>query len=189
MIPDIEVYMKGPSGQYLLVARKFGVVVRSDNLHAGVKEVETRMAEVRRELLDVDADLPPAHRDSEQRTPWFGLLVPIIATCLAPWAVIGLMLFIAVAPVVSAMTGNGDRITAAHEAMDGNVARAGHAGADWLIRAADTLEQLTPARKEELRLAIRKIADTLTPLTDEIRPLLTDPNARRAPGPGVAAGP
>lgn len=178
MKPDIKVQIRRQGGQYTLVAPRYGIVVRTSDLNTGFNELDTRATDVRNDLIAEGVDLDQQMPVSDREDRWLGIVVPIIATVLAPWLAIGLLLFIVLTPVVNALNGIKDVAIAAREASQGNIAQVGRGGANWIIRTGDTVEQLSPERKTELRGAVHKIVQVLKPLADEVRPLFVEPQAK-----------
>ena len=58
----------------------------------------------------------------------------------------------------------------------------GHDAANLIVQIGATMDEVTPERKEELRLAIRKIMRGLFPLIDEVRKgVACDPSQSQCP--------
>jgi len=81
------------------------------------------------------------------------------------------------APIVAALAGVRTAISTLIPADEGStIAGVGRRGIDFIVKVSQTLEQVTPQRKEELRSAVRKIAR-------EVDLIIEDVKAAPAPSP------
>lgn len=178
MKPDIKVEIRRHGGQCTLVAKRYGIVVKAADLNIGFNELETRVADVRNDLIaegiDPDRLLPSTDREGR----WLGIIIPIIAAVLAPWVAIGLLLFVALSPVVNALNGIKDVALTVRDVSQGDIAEVGRIETNWLVRTGDTVEQVTPERKAALLSAVKKIVRVIKPFADEVRPLFVEPQTK-----------
>jgi len=180
---DIFVNRQG-TDQYTLVARKYGIVIRTSDAQAGLKELEARVEDVRRDMInagvepeqmDVSDNGFKQSRDTGGGPNSFGILVAVVSATLVPW----FALFLLTIPIVTTFTELKVATQDARAVLRGDVKDSAHASANWYIRAGEIIDQLTPARKEELRNATRKIVSGLAPIAEELRPLFGDPSSQK----------
>jgi hypothetical protein len=180
---DIFVNRQG-ADQYTLVARKYGIVIRTNDAQAGLKELEARVEDVRRDMMnagvepeqvDASSNGTKQGRGSGGGQGGFGILLAVVSATLVPW----LALFLLTIPIVTTFTELKVATQDARSILRGDVKDSAHASANWYIRAGDIIDQLTPTRKEELRSATRKIVNGLAPITEELRPLFADPTSQK----------
>jgi hypothetical protein len=173
---DIEVRRRGNA--YTLIARQFGVVVRSNDLKSGIEELDRRVAIIANDLLEVGIPVSAdsiASAKSQQRTLDQVLSPLIIIVTVA--AVLASFVLVATLPIVAALASVRSAISTLAPAEGGNgIAGLGHFGIDFIVKVSQTLEQVTPERKEELRSAVRKIAR-------EVDLIIEDVKAAPAPSP------
>lgn len=165
---DIEVYRR--DGSYVLLARRFGVLVRSSDLKKGIEELELRVEAVAKDL----SEFPPAPTINPPTIATAGterpvnLRLDILLSIVAAALVAAFFIFIATIPFVNAT------ITLRNTVYElvgphANVDKVGRAAINVLVQLGDAAEKMTPQRKEELTAAIRKIARGVAPIAREIR--------------------
>jgi hypothetical protein len=158
---DIEVRRRGNS--YILIAHKFSVVVRSKELQPGIEELDRRVAIISadfRELgITAASDGAPAKGPTSDVAVARSLLIIVTVG-----AILATFVFLSTVPIVMAMTGLRGEISALTRSAFANtgsgsvIARVGRLGIDFIVKFSQTLDQVTPERKEELRAAVRNIA-------------------------------
>src|SRR3954447_7953445 len=157
---DIELFRR--DNKYVLIAHRYGVVVRASDLQAGFEELEQRAAIIARDFEEVG--LPLRTKEMPNTRTEMRLLdrvAPSLVIIITVGAVLSSVLLLASAPIVNALAGVRTGISELVR-TEGNasptIAALGRSGIDFVIKLSQTLEQVTPERKEELRTAIRKIA-------------------------------
>jgi hypothetical protein len=180
---DLDIEVRRRNNKYVLIAHQYGVVVRASDLRAGLEELERRAAIITSDLEEVGIPLrastsPNRNTDVQLRDRLTSSLVIIVTV----GAVLASFILLATAPIVNALAGVH---TSVSEMMrtDGSpsptIAALGRSGIDFVIRLSQTLDQVTPERKEELRTAIRKIAREVESIVDDVRPAQQPPSPAR----------
>jgi hypothetical protein len=169
---DIEVCRR--DNQYILIAHHYGVVVRASDLQAGIEELERRATIIASDLEEVGVQLHT--REAPNTRTEMRLLdrvAPSLVIIITVGAVLASVLLLATAPIVNALAGVRTGISELVR-TEGNssptIAALGRSGIDFVIKLSQTLDQVTPERKEELRTAIRKIAREVESIVEDVRP-------------------
>ncbi len=105
------------------------------------------------------------------------IILPMLLATLAPWFIVAVLLVIVLAPIASTVSEMRAVEADLRNVAKGDVGDIGNRGATWLIRVGDTVSNVTPQRREQLREATRKIVDFLAPMVTEVRPLFSAPAA------------
>jgi hypothetical protein len=180
---DIEVRRRGNS--YILIAHKFGVVVRSKELQPGIEELERRVAIVSADFCELGIPAPGDGAPGKRQARSEIAVAPSLLIIVTVGAVLAAFVFLSTAPIVIAMAGlRGEISTVTRSAFasannepggvianepGGVVARLGRLGIDFIVKFSQTLDQVTPERKEELRAAIRNIAREVNLVVEDVR--------------------
>jgi hypothetical protein len=178
MSEDFDLEVRRRSGSYLIVARDVGVIVKSADLHAGLEEARERIA-LAKDLYR-EAGLQPERAEpmpSSTKISWRDVLAPALVSGLT---LSGLLLFASV-PMVGAVA----RLTAAiGEARSGiDAGNLGRSTVDSIVALGNTMDKVTPERKQELRIAVRRIMGGLSPVIEEIRAGTKETDGAGAPPP------
>jgi hypothetical protein len=169
---DIEVCRR--DNKYILIAHHYGVVVRASDLQAGIEELERRAAIIASDFEEVGVPLHgrgvPNTR-TEMRL--LDRVAPSLVIIITVGTVLASVLLLATAPIVNALAGVRTGISELVR-TEGNssptIAALGRSGIDFVIKLSQTLDQVTPERKEELRTALRKIAREVESIVEDVRP-------------------
>ena len=181
---DLDIEVRRRSNGYILIAYRFGVVVRSKDLRSGVEELERRVAAIGEDLREVGVPVtsPPIaapKKESgifEQLKLWLVVLFTVAAVLTG-------LAFLVTAPIISTLANVRSGLSALVPTQEGSgIAATGRAGIDFIIRLSQTLDQVTPERKEELRTAIRKIAREVDAIIEDVKS--ATPPSPPAPPPG-----
>jgi hypothetical protein len=169
---DLDIEVRRRDGKYLLIAHQYGVVVRASDLQAGIEELERRTAIIASDLEEVGIPLQASaalNRNTELRLR--DRIAPSLVIIVTVGAVLASFILLATAPIVSALAGVRAGISELAR-LDGSpsIAGLGRSGIDFTIKLSQTLDQVTPERKEELRTAIRKIAREVESIVEDVRP-------------------
>jgi len=168
---DIDIEVRRRGNGYILIAYQFGVVVRSKELKSGIEELERRVAIVGEDLREAGIPVRSGSvataknelRIVDRLTPTL-IIIVTVATVLASFV------FLATAPIVSALSSVRNEISALTSVEGGSgIAGVGRLGIDFIIKVSQTLDQVTPQRKEELRSAIRKIAREADLIIEDVK--------------------
>jgi hypothetical protein len=176
---DLDIEVRRRNNKYVLIARQYGVVVRASDLRLGIEELEQRAAIMAKDLEEIEtsprASGPPS-RSTELRP--LDRLGPSLVIIVTVGAVLASFILLATAPIVNALAGVRAGISElARLEGSSSVAALGRSGTDFIIRLSQTLDQITPQRREELRTAIRKIAR-------EVELIVEDARSAQPPSPG-----
>lgn len=112
------------------------------------------------------------------------MIATVLIAALAPWCIVALLLVVLLAPLASTLSAVLGNVAQLQAAIKGDVSGVGNEGATWLVRVGDTVSQITPERRAQLREATHKIVDFLAPIVAETRPLFSqpsEPSARHEP--------
>jgi hypothetical protein len=177
---DLDIEVRRRDNKYVLIAHQHGVVVRASDLHAGIEELERRVAVIARDLEEVGIPLrasTPPNRASEL---WLRDRVgPSLVIIVTVGAILASFILLATAPIVNALAGVRAGISELARLEGGpSIAALGRSGTDFIIRLSQTLDQVTPERKEELRTAVRKIAREVGSIVEDARSAPPSPSAR-----------
>jgi hypothetical protein len=163
MTDDFDLEIRHRNGAYLIIARSYGVAVRSKELEAGLEEAIARVNAVAEIFREANLAVPLA---GEHRLPR-GYQAARLADYLPPAVVGGVVLsvfvLLASMPLFNAVASLNQIVeqVSRFENVGHNVAR-------MLIRAGNAMDNVPPERKEELRLAVRKIMRGLDPIIEEV---------------------
>lgn len=170
---DFEVRRRGNG--YILIAHKFSVVVRSKELQPGIEELDRRVAIVSadfRELgITAASDVAPAKGPIRSEPA----VAPSLLIIVTVGAILAMFVLLSTVPIVMAMSGLRGEISAitrsgfANTGSGSMIARVGRLGIDFIVKFSQTLDEVTPERKEELRAAIRNIAREVNLVVDDVR--------------------
>jgi hypothetical protein len=173
---DIEVRRRG-SG-YILIAYRFGVVVRSKELQSGIEDLERRVAAIGQDLREVGPPVTSTAVATAKKEMWIlDQLKPWLIALVTVAAVLTGLVLLVTAPLISALANVRSGISALVPIQEGSsIAATGRVGIDFIIKLGQTMDQITPQRKEELRTAIRKIAR-------EVDSIIEDAKSAQPPSP------
>ena len=168
---DLDIEVRRRNGKYLLIARQYGVVVRATDLQAGIDEVERRTEIIASDLEEVGI---PLHTSTSPNTSAEARLrdrlAPSLVIIVTVGAVLASLILLATAPIVNALAGVRAGISELARVEGGSrIAALGRSGTDFIIKLSQTLDQVTPERKEELRGAIRKISREVESIVEDVR--------------------
>jgi hypothetical protein len=178
---DIELFRR--DNKYVLIAHRYGVVVRANDLQAGLDELEQRAAIIARDFEEVGLPLQArAMPNTRREMRLLDRVAPSLVIIITVGAVLSSVLLLATAPIVNALAGVRTSISELVR-TDGSssptIAALGRSGIDFVIKLSQTLDQVTPERKEELRTAIRKISREVESIVDDVRPPQPPPSPAR----------
>src|SRR4051812_23136775 len=149
--------------RYVLVARRYGVVVRSNDLATGFRELEERVQLVAQQFSEAGVPLPDPS-DEQPRSQagprytgdssWSRSLPFIIKSCIA---IIVVGVFLSAQAILFSRFYGGSRLRLAIE----------HPGA-FVFYLADRADQIPPEDMARLQDAIRRIGVKIGPLVREI---------------------
>jgi hypothetical protein len=182
---DLDIEVRRRDGKYLLIARQYGVVVRASDLQAGLEELEQRAAIITSDLEEVGIPLRASTSPNKNAdVPLRDRLAPSLVIIVTVGAILASFILLATAPIVNALAAVRAGISEVAR-VEGrpSVATLGRSGIDFIIRLSQTLDQVTPERKEELRTAIRKISHEVESIFEDVRPAQPP-----SPGPPNDAG-
>jgi hypothetical protein len=188
---DVDIEIRRRGGMYTLIAHRFGAVVRAKELRSGIEELERRIAMIDDDYRGAGIPIPAEPVVATKQMGVVDRVTPTLIVVVTVAVVIAAFIFFATAPLVNViasfrneiaglrteLTGVRAEITSVRTALttvvggDGKagVAELGRRGADVVIAASQMMEQITPERKEELRLAIRKIARELDIIIQDVK--------------------
>lgn len=169
---DLEVLRRGDA--HIIVARQYGVVVRSKDLTAGLREAQARIEAVAADLREAGLTPgTPVPGGAFAGESWSRLALAL-APSIAVAALFSVFLLLASLPLVNAAGSLRHGISAIMPSASADTLdAAGRASINYLTRIANAVEQMTPERKEELKTAVRKIVVGLRPALDEARAATT----------------
>lgn len=178
---DIELFRR--DNKYVLIAHRYGVIVRATDLQAGLDELEQRAAIIARDFEEVGLPLQArAMPNTRREMRLLDRVAPSLVIIITVGAVLSSVLLLATAPIVNALAGVRTSISELVR-TDGSssptIAALGRSGIDFVIKLSQTLDQVTPERKEELRTAIRKISREVESIVDDVRPPQPPPSPAR----------
>jgi hypothetical protein len=168
---DLDIEVRRRDDKYTLIAHRYGVVVRASDLRAGVEELERRVAIIASDLDEAGTTLRESgspNRSAEVRL--FDRLGPSLLIIVTVGAVLASFILLATAPIVNALAGVRAGISELAR-LEGSpsIAAFGRSGIDFVVKVSQTMDQVTPQRKEELRTAIRKIAREVESIVEDVR--------------------
>jgi hypothetical protein len=178
---DLEVFCR--DGSFLIVAPEFGVVARGNDINASLQDALQKVEAVQR--LYREAGVEPTRRPSRtSRTQSAARWGDSIPTSVVSGLIMAALVFLASIPLVSASTHLSSMVE--ELALVGRVPNAeqfGRKALDSAVTLGASMEKITPQRKEELRLAVRKIMNGLAPVLEEVGAAHTPPSQLGAPAP------
>jgi hypothetical protein len=165
---DIEVRRRGH--EYILLARQFGVVVRSKELQYGIEELERRVTIVGQNFREAGIMVRSVlSAEAENESSFFKGLAPYTIMIVTVAAIVATLVILTVAPIVVAIASVRSEISSLVPAESGGgIAGIGHLGIDFIIKVSQTIEQVTPERKEQLRAAIHNIAREVNMVVEDV---------------------
>ena len=93
-------------------------------------------------------------------------LIPSAIITVTVGAVFATFVFVATAPIVTALAGLRYEMHTLFSADADGMAGVGHRGIDFIVKLGQTIQQVTPERKEQLRAAIRTITHEIDVIVD-----------------------
>lgn len=168
---DLDIEVRRRDNKYVLIAHQYGVVVRASDLQTGIEELERRAAIIASDLEEVGISLRtsvPPNKNTDLRLR--DRLDPSLTVIVTVGAVLASFILLATAPIVNALAGVRAGISEfARSEGRPSVAALGRSGTDFIIKLGQTVDQVTPERREELRTAIRKIAREVGSIVEDVR--------------------
>jgi hypothetical protein len=164
---DIEVCRR--DNKYILIAHHYGVVVRASDLQAGIEELERRTAIIASDFEEVGV---PLRATGAPITRLLDRLAPSLVIIITVGAVLASVILLVTAPIVNALADVRTGISGLVRAEGGpspTIATLGRSGIDFVVKLSQTLDQVTPERREELRTAIRKIAREVESIVEDVK--------------------
>ena len=177
---DLEVFCR--DGSFLIVAPEFGVVARGNDISAGVQDALQKVETVERLYREAGVEparRPPRTAKTQSAARWGDSIPPAVVSGL----IMSALVFLASIPLVSASTHLSSMVE--DLALVGRVPNAERLSSDALnsvVKLGASMEKVTPQRKEELRLAVRRIMNGLAPVLEEVGAICT-PRSQPAPTP------
>jgi hypothetical protein len=133
--------------RYVFVAKQYGVVVWADEASSGVRELESRVESVVAQFREAGVDPGPTDSVSTVKSgpthQWPKRLISAL-----------LVLAIVIGPLILIYT----RAASFVEAIEHPIV--------FFLRIADKVDEVTPPRVDEIKVAIRKIATKIAPLIE-----------------------
>jgi hypothetical protein len=177
---DIDIEVRRRNDGYVLIAYQFGVVVRSKELNSGMEELERRIAIIAEDLRGVGVPVrSDAVAKAKDEIGLFRRLAPSLIIILTVAVVFASLVVLATAPIVAVVANVRSEILSALAPptptgvggieIGTGIARVGRLGIDFIIKFSQTLDQVTPERKEELKTAIRKIAREVDLIIEDVK--------------------
>jgi hypothetical protein len=169
---DLDIEVRRRDGKYLLIARQYGVLVKATDIQAGLDELERRTAIITNDLEEVGIPVRAgASPNRHTEPPLRDRLAPSLVIIVTVGAMLASFILLATAPIVNALAGIRSGVSDLAR-LDGSqsIAAVGRTGVDFVIKLSQTLDQVTPERREELRTAVRKIALEVASLVEDARP-------------------
>jgi hypothetical protein len=176
---DMEILRR--DGTYLVLARAFGVVVRNNDLQAGVDEALARISAAND--LYREAGLEPqlsedwrprrvryrGELDLRDRRFYTSRLMEYLLPALVSGVVLAGLVLLSSVPLFSAVA----RLNRTLEDLSAVTSSAmiehfGHNAIEAFVRTGNAMDKVTPQRKEELRQAVHKIVSGLAPIIQEV---------------------
>jgi hypothetical protein len=169
---DLDIEVRRRDGKYLLIARQYGVVVRASDLQAGLEELEQRTAIITSDLEEVGIPIPASTSPNRNAdVPLRDRLAPSLVIIVTVGAILAAFILLATAPIVNALAAVRSGISELAKVEGGpSIASVGRSGIDFIIKLSQTIDQVSPERKEELRTAIRKISREVESIVEDVRP-------------------
>jgi hypothetical protein len=180
MSEDFDLEILGRAGSYLIVSRAFGVAVRNSDMEAGIKEALKRIAEVRELYLEaglepqLSGDWPPRRarnflRGRETVRDDAQSLKDYIPPALVSGVILAGFVLLSTVPLISVLAHFNRTLeeasTVTSNAMIHNL---GRSAVDMIVKTGNAMDMVTPQRKQEVRLAVRKIMNGLAPIIEEV---------------------
>lgn len=168
---DLDIEVRRRNNKYVLIVRQYGVVVRTSDLQAGIEELERRTEIITKDLEEIGISPPTAASPNGKTEPRpLDRLAPSLVIIVTVGAVLASFILLATAPIVNALAGVRSSISE-FARLEGSpsLAAFGRSGADFIIKLSQTLDQVTPERREELRTAVRKIAREVESIVEDVR--------------------
>ena len=178
---DFSFVARRHKGRYVLVAKKYGVVVRADELLKATRELQERVEAVAWELHEAGVS-PPVEEDSfafdgsaigplrrdNMRERGIALEYSFFFSKLVVVLVVVAIIVLVEAALLSEFLGP--------RSLIGTLLR--HP-VQFLVQMGDRAEAMPPTEVDQLRLAIRKIAAKAVPLIEETKapPAVGSPSA------------
>jgi hypothetical protein len=169
---DLDIEVRRRDGKYVLIAHQYGVVVRANDLQAGIEELERRAAIIASDLKEVGIPVRASGSPNGNTDPRLrDRVAPSLVIIVTVGAVLASFILLATAPIVNALAGVRTGISELAK-LEGSpsIAALGRSGVDFVVKLSQTLDQVTPERKEELRTALRKIAREVGSIVEDVRP-------------------
>jgi hypothetical protein len=168
---DLEVFCR--DGSFLIVAPEFGVVARANDISAGVQDALQKVETVERLYREAGVEpvrRPPRTAKTQSATRWGDSIPPAVVSGL----IMSALVFLASIPLVSASTKLSSMVE--NLALVGGVPNAeqlSRGALNSFVTLGASMEKVTPQRKEELRVAARRIMNGLAPVLEEVGAVCT----------------
>ena len=178
---DLQVFCR--DGSFLIVAPEFGVVARGNDISAGVQDALQKVETIERLYREAGVEParhPPRTARTQSTARWGDSIPPAVISGL----IMSALVFLASIPLVSASTHLSSMVESL--ALAGRVPNAEHlsrTALNSLVTLGASMEKVTPQRKEELRLAVRRIMSGLAPVLEEVGAVCTLRSQPGAPTP------
>ena len=169
---DLDIEVRRRNNKYVLIARQYGVVVRASDLQTGIEELERRAAIIASDFEEVGIPLRASGSPNRNTAPrLLDRVAPSLVIIVTVGAVLASFILLATAPIFNALAGVRAGISELARLEGGpSLAGLGRSGIDFTIKLSQTLDQVTPERKEELRTALRKIVREVVSIVEDVRP-------------------
>ena len=170
---DLDIEVRRRDNKYILIAHHYGVVVSTSDLQAGIEELERRAAIIASDFEEVGVPLRASGApNTRTETRVLDRLAPSLVIIITVGAVIASVILLATAPIVNALAGvrtGISELVRTEGSPSPSIAALGRSGINFVIKLSQTLDQVTPERKEELRTALRKIAREVESIVEDVR--------------------
>jgi hypothetical protein len=173
MSPTFDFTAQKRDNGYVLVARRYGVVVRSNDLISGIKELENRVDSVAAQFREAGVEPVEINSGKDEQNIWSELL-PFFIKATIITLFFGGIVFATIALYANRISGFFERISLVGSAIE-------HP-AQFVVRFADKIDKVSPERLEEWKLALHKIAAKVAPLVDEVRAVNASEQSSRPQG-------
>jgi hypothetical protein len=173
MSPTLDFTAQKRDNGYVLVARRYGVVVRSNDLISGIKELENRVDSVAAQFREAGVEPVEINSGKDEQNLWPELL-PFFIKATIITLFFGGIVFATIAPYANRISEFFERISLVGSAIE-------HP-AQFVVRFADKIDKVSPERLEEWKLALHKIAAKVAPLVDEVRAVNASEQSSRPQG-------
>lgn len=177
---EFEFIVKKKGNQFFLHLPQWHILVKGPDFNHAFTDLRTQRNTLLTHFREagIEHELPqttlPSQSENNYWKDFFPSFIKTLTVTLTVAMVIGIFFFISADLVGRKIIQNITQPFVSSSSQEEiSTATLGRKSTDLLIKLADTTDQLTPERQEELTRSLRKIVQKLKPVVSELKPLFT----------------